>query len=73
MSRWSIDPPDDDAYDVRYDGTACEDCGRPVYLGDRQQALRDQHEAVKDRRQLEAVVTRCQACEVKLGDLRVLR
>jgi hypothetical protein len=29
MSRFSIDPPDDDAYDVRYDGTACEDCGRP--------------------------------------------
>jgi hypothetical protein len=29
MSRWSIDPPDDDAYDVRDDGTACDDCGRP--------------------------------------------
>jgi hypothetical protein len=23
------DPPDDDAYDLKYDGTACEDCGRP--------------------------------------------
>jgi len=53
--------------------TMCEDCGRSVYLGDRQQALRDQHQAVKDRRLLEAVVTRCQACDVKLGDLRVLR
>lgn len=29
MSRYGIDPPDDDAYDVQYDGTACEDCGRP--------------------------------------------
>ena len=29
MSRFSLDPPDYDAYDVRYDGTACEDCGRP--------------------------------------------
>jgi len=29
VSRWGIDPPDDDAYDVRHDGTACEDCGRP--------------------------------------------
>jgi hypothetical protein len=29
MSRFSIDPPDDDAYDVQHDGTACEDCGRP--------------------------------------------
>lgn len=30
MSRWGIDPPDDDAYDVKYDGTACEDCGAPA-------------------------------------------
>ena len=29
MSRWSIDPPDDDAYDVQYDGTDCADCGGP--------------------------------------------
>jgi hypothetical protein len=29
MSRWGIDPPDDDPYGVAYDGTACEDCGRP--------------------------------------------
>lgn len=29
MSHWAIDPPDDDAYDVKYDGTACEDCGCP--------------------------------------------
>ena len=29
MSRWGIDPPDDDAYDVRYDGTDCADCGGP--------------------------------------------
>jgi hypothetical protein len=29
VSRFSLDPPDDDAYDVRDDGTACEDCGRP--------------------------------------------
>jgi hypothetical protein len=29
MSRWGIDPPDDDQYDVAYDGTACEDCGGP--------------------------------------------
>jgi hypothetical protein len=29
MSRFSLDPPDDDAYDVRYDGTDCADCGRP--------------------------------------------
>ena len=29
MSRYSIDPPDDDAFDVKYDGTACEDCGQP--------------------------------------------
>jgi hypothetical protein len=24
-----FDPPDDDAYDIKYDGTACDDCGRP--------------------------------------------
>jgi hypothetical protein len=30
MSRWGIDPPDEDAYDIRYDGTACADCGRPA-------------------------------------------
>jgi hypothetical protein len=29
MSRFSLDPPDDDAYDVRYDGTDCADCGQP--------------------------------------------
>lgn len=29
MSRYGIDPPDDDAYDVKYDGTDCADCGRP--------------------------------------------
>lgn len=29
MSRYGIDPPDDDAYDVRYDGTDCTDCGAP--------------------------------------------
>jgi hypothetical protein len=28
--NWNIDPPDDDAYDVRYDGTDCADCGRPA-------------------------------------------
>lgn len=26
MSRWSLDPPDDDAYDERPDAT-CDDCG----------------------------------------------
>jgi hypothetical protein len=30
MSRWAIDPPDDDAYDVRHDKTDCADCGRPA-------------------------------------------
>ena len=30
MSRWGIDPPDEDQYDIRYDGTACSDCGRPA-------------------------------------------
>jgi hypothetical protein len=29
MSRYGIDPPDDDAYDVQYDGTDCADCGAP--------------------------------------------
>lgn len=29
MSRWSIDPPDDNAYDVRHDSD-CADCGRPA-------------------------------------------
>jgi hypothetical protein len=53
--------------------TAYEDCGRPIYPGDRQQAVKDRHLAVKDRRQLEAAATRGQACDVKLGDLRVLR
>lgn len=28
MSRFSLDPPDDDAYDVR-DDADCADCGRP--------------------------------------------
>ncbi len=28
MSRWSLDPPDDDPDGVAYDDTACEDCGR---------------------------------------------
>ena len=29
MTRYALDPPDDDAYDVKYDGTACSDCGAP--------------------------------------------
>jgi RNase P subunit RPR2 len=53
--------------------TTCSDCGKPVYLGDRQQALVDRHLAIKDRRLLDFVVIRCQSCDVELGDLRVLR
>ncbi|HEY8759563.1 MAG TPA: hypothetical protein VIP52_01480 [Candidatus Dormibacteraeota bacterium] len=45
--------------------TTCEDCGRAVYLGDAQRALKD--------RRLVDVVTRCQACDLKLGDLRRAR
>jgi hypothetical protein len=62
--------PPDPTYTHR---TSCSDCGRPTYLGDRQQALKAQHEAVKDRRLVDVLTTRCQACDVELGDLRVRR
>ncbi len=54
MSRFGIDPPDDDAYayDVRYDGTACEDCGRPsvAWLCETCSDRRDAHTSALQRR-----------------------
>lgn len=52
MSRFGIDPPDDDAYDVRYDGTDCADCGRPsvAWLCETCSDQRDAHTSALEQR-----------------------
>jgi hypothetical protein len=52
VSRWGIDPPDDNAYDVNYDGTACEDCGRPSveWLCETCSDRRDAHTSALEQR-----------------------
>jgi hypothetical protein len=58
MSRFSIDPPDDDAYDVRYDGTDCADCGRPsvAWLCETCSDQRDAHTSALEQRLATATV-----------------
>jgi hypothetical protein len=52
MSRWGIDPSDDDAYDVKYDGTDCADCGGPSveWLCETCSDQRDAHTSALERR-----------------------